>query len=191
MIRLEPFQLFIGFIILFGSTLLFSSRFLKSIPMSKALKKFFLLSSALMMLGLLIPRPVEAVLIVERALGSDTLRGPFGIDVAVNGSFVVFAEKHVGKIGFMGTGISTLNGIYNTTYSEFSLPGTDWSTAEPRDVILGNFSLRRGGFAGDAREKYVWFPEFVRNRIGVLNLTDGRIIEFPVPTPNSGPLNIA
>jgi len=109
---------------------------------------------------------------------------------------VVFAEKHPGRIGFMGTGQCLLSGIYNYTYREFYLPGADGSTAEPRDVALGNQTLRSGSFGF---EGYVFFTEFVRNKIGRLDIGDrsspgytfGRIDEFSVPTPSSGPMNLA
>ncbi|MFH0849108.1 MAG: CFI-box-CTERM domain-containing protein [archaeon] len=186
---MEPFLLLVGFTILFVGALVLSGQFSKRVPARRTLRRLFLISSTLLLVALLIPRPAAAVLIVERSLSSSPLRGPFGIDVATNGSFVVFGEKHVGKIGFMGTGLTTLNGLYNFTYSEFSLPGADGSTAEPRDVELGNFSLRTT--SPGLRENFVWFTEFVRNRIGVLNLTDGKVVEWQIPTANSGPMNLA
>ncbi len=37
----------------------------------------------------------------------------------------------------------------------------------------------------------MWFTEFVRNRLGRLDLRTGAMVEFGVPTPNSGPWNLA
>jgi hypothetical protein len=155
----------------------------------------FALSLAIL-LSMLIPEQAAATIIIERVLPNDPVRAPFGIDAARNASFVVFALKHAGRIGWLGTGQCLLNTVYNYTYREFPLPGLDGTTAEPRDVALGNQTLRLGG---PGREGFVFFTEFVRNKIGRLDIGDrdtpgysiGRIDEFSVPTPSSGPMNLA
>jgi len=187
---LEPIWYFLGFNICFLAALMLSGRFLSQIAGKHALRRLLLILLSVFLLAMLIPQRAVATVIVERYLPSTdpSVRVPFGIDVAINSSFVVFAEKHSGMIGFMGTGQCLLNGIYNTTLAEFRLPGDDWRTAEPRDVQLGNLTLQVGG---EQKEKMVWFTEFVRNRIGVLDLTTGRMFEWTIPTPNSGPMNLA
>jgi streptogramin lyase len=161
----------------------------------------FALSLAIL-LSMLIPEQAAATIIIERALPNDPVRAPFGIDVARNASFVVFALKHVGRIGWLGTGQCLIkdpvSGISrdNHTYLEFSLPGLDGSTSEPRDVALGNKTLRSGS---PGYEGFVYFTEFVRNKIGRLDIgyrdtpgySWGRIDEFTIPTPSSGPMNLA
>jgi streptogramin lyase len=156
----------------------------------------FALSLAIL-LSMLIPEQAAATIIIERALPTDPVRAPFGIDVARNASFVVFALKHAGRIGWMGTGQCELNGDYNYTYREFPLPGLDGTTAEPRDVAIGNQTLRSDS-PGLSREGFVYFTEFVRNKIGRLDIgykgagySIGRIDEFTIPTPSSGPMNLA
>ena len=144
--------------------------------------------SFVILLAMAIPERAVATIIIERALPADPVRAPFGIDVARNASFVVFAEKHAGRIGWMGTGQCRINGVYNWTFREFPLPGPDGSVAEPRDVELGNETLR---FGSSGFEKFVWFTEFVRNKIGRLNLGASSIVEFSVPTSSSGPMNLA
>jgi hypothetical protein len=114
------------------------------------LKRFLAGLALAFMLLMLVSERASATIIMEDALPTDHIRGPFGIDVARNGSFVVFAEKHAGKIGFLGTGMTLLtdpvSGIpsYNTTFREFPLPGVDGPTAEPRDVEIGNQTLGLG-----------------------------------------------
>ena len=36
----------------------------------------------------------------------------------------------------------------------------------------------------------VWFTEFLTNKIGVLPAGSGAIVDFPIPTPDSGPEDI-
>jgi len=205
---LEPVWYLMGFNIAFFAVLMLTGRFLSRIAGKRTLRRLLFLISFVLLLAMLIPERAVATIIIERALPSDPVRAPFGIAVARNASFVVFAEKHPGRIGFMGTGqclirdpVSGVSSL-NYTYREFSLPGADGSTAEPRDVALGNQTLRRGS-AG--REGYVFFTEFVRNKIGRLDIGDrdsiwilpsyryvfGRVDEFSVPTPSSGPMNLA
>jgi len=202
---LEPVWYLMGFNIAFFAVLMLSGRFLSRITGKRTLRRLLLLISFVLLLAMLIPERAVATIIIERALPSDPVRAPFGIAVARNASFVVFAEKHPGRIGFMGTGQCLIrdpvSGVssYNYTYREFYLPGADGSTAEPRDVALGNQTLKSGG---PGREGFVYFTEFVRNKIGRLDIGDrvtggvppyvfGRVDEFSVPTPSSGPMNLA
>jgi len=186
---LEPIWYFLGFNICFLAAVMQSGQFLSRIAGKHTLRRLLLVSSLLFLLTMLIPQKASAVIIIEKSLPADPVRSPFGIAVARNSSFVVFAEKHAGKIGFLGTGQCRLNGAFNDTFTEFNLPGTDYSTAEPRDVALGNYTLRTADPYHN--EQMAWFTEFVRNKIGVLNLTTGEIQEFSVPTPNAGPWNLA
>jgi hypothetical protein len=153
---------------------------------------------------MLVSERTAAVIIIERALPTDLpgTRGPFGIAVARNSSYVVFAEKHVGRIGFLGTEQCLLNSVPNNTYTEFSIPGTDGQTSEPRDVALGNMTLlstehtsvtnpAKYAYLNRHDENFVWFTEFVRNRIGRVSLVTGEMYEWTVPTLSSGPLNLA
>jgi len=192
---LEPISYFLGFNICFLAALGLSGRFSSQKARKHTARRLLLASSFALLLLMLVPQRAVATLIIERSLPSDPIRSPYGIDVAKNSSFVVFAEKHAGKIGFLGTGQSWFNGSFNERLLEFPLPGPDGSSAEPRDVQLGNSTLK----AGDPGlpEGFVWFTEFVRNRIGRLSLVGsggipvGQVDEFSVPTPNSGPWNLA
>ena len=193
---MEPVWYFLGFNICFLAALMLSDRFLSRITGKHALRRLLLVISLVFLFTMAIPQTAVATIIIEKSLPTDPVRSPFGIAAAKNSSFVVFAEKHAGKIGFFGTGQCWLGGSFNGSFREFPLPGVDGSTAEPRDVALGNRTLR-SGVAGDVSEGFVYFTEFVRNRIGKLELVvsppfgPGRISEFTIPTANSGPMNLA
>ena len=186
---MEPVWYFLGFNICFFAALMLSGRFLSRIAGKHTLRRLLLVFSLVFLLTMAIPERAAATLIIERSLPTDPVRSPFGIAVAKNSSFVVFAEKHTGRIGFLGTGQCLFNGIYNETFTEIYLPPPGNATAEPRDVALGNYSLK----FGDAyhSERFVWFTEFVRNKIGRVSLVTRRFVEYAVPTPNSGPMNLA
>jgi hypothetical protein len=176
------------------AALMLSGRISSRTTGKRTLRRLLLVISFTFLIATLAPERTVATIIIEKTLPTDGAgaRSPFGIAVARNSSFVVFAEKHTGKIGFMGTGQCWLSGSFNGTFSEFELPGPGGGTAEPRDVALGNQSLRLGPVnATNYPERYVWFTEFVRNRIGRLDLKTGAIVECGVPTPNSGPWNLA
>jgi len=153
------------------------------------LRRLLVIFSLVFLVTMLIPERVVATIIIEKALPTDPVRSPFGIAVARNSSFVVFAEKHSGRIGFLGTGQCQLNSVFNETFIEIYLPPPGNSTAEPRDVALGNMTLKSVDLYD--RERFVWFTEFVRNKIGRVSLVTRRVVEFAVPTPNSGPMNLA
>jgi len=194
---LEPISYFLGFNICFLAALGLSGRFSSRKARKHTARRLLLALSFALLLLMLVPQRAVATLIIERSLPSDPIRSPYGIDVAKNSSFVVFAEKHAGKIGFLGTGQSWFNGSFNERLLEFPLPGPDGSSAEPRDVELGNATLKAGFPWVGYPEGFVWFTEFVRNRIGRLSLVGsgftavGQVDEFSVPTPNSGPWNLA
>ena len=199
---MEPVWYLTGFNIAFLGAVMLTGRFSSRMAGKHTLRRLLLAFSLVFLIAMLVPERAAATIIIERPLPTDLVRAPFGIAAARNGSFVVFAEKHAGRIGFMGTGIcqitDPLSGVsaYNYTFREFHLPGPDGATAEPRDVALGNQTLRSGG---PGFEGFVFFTEFVRNKIGRLDIGDrstptytfGRIDEFSVPTPNSGPMNLA
>jgi hypothetical protein len=189
--RLEPVWYLLGFNIVFFAALMLSGRISSRIAGKHTLRRILFALSIMVLLSMLIPERAAAVIIIERSLPTDIpgIRSPFKIDVARNSSFVVFAEKHAGRIGWMGTGQCLINGIYNYTYREFPLPGVDGPTSEPRDVELGNESLT-AGFSGD-QDRFVYFTEFVRNKIGRLDLASAQIVEWSVPTSSSGPMNLA
>jgi len=168
-----------------------SGRFLSRIAGKHAPRRLLLIFSLVFLLTMLIPQRAVATIIIEKTLPTDPVRSPFGIAVAKNSSYVVFAEKHAGKIGFLGTGQCLLNGVPNYTFTEFSLPGPDGPTAEPRDVALGNLTLNRDHPINYHNERFIWFTEFVRNRIGRVSIVTGIMVEYAVPTLNSGPWNLA
>nr|MDO8134588.1 hypothetical protein [Candidatus Njordarchaeum guaymaensis] len=197
---MEPIWYLLGFNIAFFSALMLSGRISSRIAGKRTLRRLLLALSFTFLLAMLVSERAAAVIIIEKALPTDYpgTRGPFGIEAARNSSYVVFAEKHVGRIGFMGTGQCLLNTVYNITYTEFSIPGTDGPTSEPRDVALGNMTLlsvAHGSFPAFNtplhNERFVWFTEFVRNRIGRVDLATGAMYEWTIPTPSSGPLNLA
>jgi len=175
------------------AALMLSGRISSRTTGKRTLRRLLLAISFMFLIATLASENATATIILERPLPTSYpgARAPFGIAVARNSSFVVFAEKHAGKIGFMGTGQCRLNGPFNVTFSEFILPGADGPTGEPRDVALGNQTLSGPGNTTNQREAYVYFTEFVRNRIGRLNLNTGGMVEINVPTPNSGPWNLA
>ncbi len=128
------------------AALMLSGRISSRTTGKRTLRRLLLVISFTFLIATFASEKAVATIIIEKTLPTDDpgARSPFAIDTAQNSSFVVFAEKHAGKIGFMGTGQCRLNGSYNGTFSEFNLPGTGGATAEPRDVALGNQSLRLG-----------------------------------------------
>jgi len=192
---LEPIWFFLGFNICFLAALMTSGRFLSRTAGKQTLRRLLLLFSLILLVTMVIPQRAVATIIIERSLPTDPVRAPFGVAVARNSSFVVFAEKHAGKIGFVGTGQCLLNGVFDLSFTEILLPGPDGSTAEPRDVALGNMTLKSTSVPNYHSERFVWFTEFVRNRIGRVDLVPDmphfNLDEYIVPTPNSGPMNLA
>jgi streptogramin lyase len=190
------------------AALMLSGRISSRTTGKRTLRRLLLVISFTFLIATFASERAVATIIIEKTLPTDGrgARSPFGIDTAQNSSFIVFAEKHAGKIGFMGTGQCRLGGSFNGTFIEFNLPESSGVTAEPRDVGLGNLTnsgrrtfgvLGANSLAPNATnrpELYVWFTEFVRNRIGRLYLGRngfGSVVEFTVPTPNSGPWNLA
>lgn len=192
---MEPIWYLLGFNVALFAALMLSGRISSRTTGKRTLRRLLIVISIVLLFGAILPEQALATFIIERTLPTDATRGPFGIDVARNGSFVVFAEKHYGRIGFMGTGHTWYNGSFNGKFIEFPLPGSDGPSAEPRDVALGNATLLMN--SPGPKEGFVFFTEFVRNRIGRLSLASssgwpfGRIDEFNIPTPNSGPMNLA
>jgi streptogramin lyase len=183
------------------AALMLSGRISSRTTGKRTLRRLLLVISFTFLIATFASEKAVATIILEKTLPTDGAgaRSPFAIAAAKNSSFVVFAEKHAGKIGFMGTGQCRVNGSFNGIFVEFDLPGDGGATAEPRDVALGNQSLRSGGWglgptpanASHQPELYIYFTEFVRNRIGRLNWHTGIINEYAVPTLNSGPWNLA
>jgi virginiamycin B lyase len=77
---------------------------------------------------------------------------------------IVFTETGTNRIG-------VIDSAGNLT--EYDIPTLD---SDPRGV---------------AAPSLIWFTEYDGNRIGRLDPGSGAIVDFPVPTPNAGPLGIA
>jgi virginiamycin B lyase len=96
---------------------------------------------------------------------------PTGIAVVSNTTNidVWFADTEANQIGRL---------VYTSTvdyyFVTYTVPTTD---SQPLNVTVS--------------DGYVWFTEQIGNAIGRLNPTTGQVTEFAVPTPSSGPADIA
>jgi streptogramin lyase len=57
-------------------------------------------------------------------------------------------------------------------------------------VIRTDFSQPWGITAGPMGDNHLWFTEYAGNKIGEIRTSDGTIVEYPLPTAGSGPLEI-